>query len=77
MVPKLWSANRKQKIIKAEKKEPLLPKNKPVLVKKKPDKIDGVILPKSKPLVAKKEIDKIKEKSKYFRRNWKWRNRKR
>ena len=59
--------NEQKKIIKTEKKEPLLPKNKPVLVKKKPDKIDGVILPKSKPLVAKKEIDKIKEKSKYFR----------
>jgi len=59
--------NEQKKIIKTEKKETLLPKNKPVLVKKKPDKIDGVILPKSKPLVAKKEIDKIKEKSKYFR----------
>ena len=55
-----------EKII-SEKKEKLLPKSKPIIVKKEPDKIDGVILPKSKPLVAKKEINKIKEKSKYYR----------
>ena len=56
-----------KKIIKTQKKEQLLPKSKPVLVKKKLDKVDGIIIPKSKPLVAKKEIDKIKKKSKYFR----------
>ena len=52
---------------KHKKKKQLLPKSKPVIVKKEPDKVDGIIIPKSKPLVAKKEINKIKEKSKYFR----------
>jgi len=56
-----------KKITKTQKIEPLLPKSKPIIVKKKPEKIDGIIIPKSKPLVAKKEIDKVKEKSKYYR----------
>jgi len=55
-----------EKKIKTQKKKQLLPKSKPVIVKKEPDKVDGIIIPKSKPLVAKKEINKIKEKSKYF-----------
>ena len=56
-----------EKKIKEQKKEQILPKSKPVIVKKESSKIDGIIVPKSKPLVAKKEIDKIKEKSKYLR----------
>jgi len=59
--------SKKEKIIKTQKKDPLLPKSKPIKVKKEPKIIDGIIIPKSKPLVAKKEIDKVKEKSKYFR----------
>ena len=67
--PKKKPVNKSEqkKIIKTQKKEPLLPKSKPTIVKKEPKKIDGVIIPKSKPLIAKKEIDKIKEKSQYFR----------
>ena len=67
--PKQKPVNKSEqkKIIKTPKKDPLLPKSKPAIVKKKRDKVDGIIIPKSKPLVAKKEIDKIKEKSKYFR----------
>ena len=56
-----------EKKIKTQKKKKLIPKNKPILTKKDPSKVDGIILPKEKPLVAKKEINKIKEKSKYFR----------
>ena len=53
--------------MKIQKKEQLLPESKPIIAKKEPEKVDGIILPKSKPLVVKKEINKTKEKSKYFR----------
>ena len=67
--PKKKPVNKSEqkKIIKTQKKEPLLPKSKPKIVKKEPDKVDGIIIPKSKPLIAKKEINIIKEKSQYFR----------
>ena len=57
----------RREALTGDKKDQLLPKSKPTIVKKEPDKIDGIILPKSKPLVAKKEINKTKEKSKYFK----------